>query len=137
MHNLIKSVKKSFFLIILLGYFTYANSINIDFYGVLSKDADSNMINMTEDMFIKQLGDFSEQINDKRHNKNNLTIALQEEKNNIIFYIDIQKKSNSTGKWISSINIKHPTEEIKIHQKEYDSYYKILVNNSSKYMMQI
>ena len=71
MHNLIKSVKKSFFLIILLGYFTYANSINIDFYGVLSKDADSNMINMTEDMFIKQLGDFSEQINDKRHNKNN------------------------------------------------------------------
>ena len=129
MHNLIKSVKKSFFLIILLGYFTYANSINIDFYGVLSKDADSNMINMTEDMFIKQLGDFSEQINDKRHNKNNLTIALQEEKNNIILYIDIQKKSNSTGKWISSINIKHPTEEIKIHQKEYDSYYKILVES--------
>ena len=131
MHNFIKSVKNSFFLIILLGYSTYADSINIDFYGVLSNDADANMINMTEDMFIKQLSDFSEKINDKRHNKNNLLIALQAEKNNTILYIDIKKKSTSTGKWISSINIKQPAEEIKIHQREYDSYYKILVESKT------
>lgn len=131
MHNFIKSVKNSFFLIILLGYSTYADSINIDFYGVLSNDADANMINMTEDMFIKQLSDFSEKINDKRHNKNNLSIALQAEKNNTILYIDIKKKSTSTGKWISSINIKQPAEEIKIHQREYDSYYKILVESKT------
>ena len=38
----------------------------IDFYGVISPDADKNMIKMTEDLYYTQLKDFSPFVNDFR-----------------------------------------------------------------------
>ncbi|MBQ5471718.1 MAG: hypothetical protein IIT58_06915, partial [Treponema sp.] len=38
----------------------------IDFYGVLSPDADKNMIKMTEDLFYTQLSELSIELKDSR-----------------------------------------------------------------------
>ena len=55
MHKIIKSVKKSFFLLFIFEFTLFANPVNLDFYGIITTDADSNMMNMTEDMFLKQM----------------------------------------------------------------------------------
>lgn len=133
MHKIIKSVKKSFFLLFIFEFSLFANPLNIDFYGIISTDADSNMMNMTEDMFIKQLSEIITNVTDKRTEKNNLQNILQSENTNTIFYIDIKKVPNTAGKWSSSFYIKNPQKQVNTYTKEYDSYYKILVE--SKYFL--
>lgn len=133
MHKIIKSVKKSFFLLFIFEFTLFANPVNLDFYGIITTDADSNMMNMTEDMFIKQLSEITTNVTDKRTEKNNLQNVLQTENSNTIFYIDIKKIPNTTGKWSSVFYIKNPQKKTNIYTKEYDSYYKILVE--SKYFL--
>ena len=101
MHKIIKSVKKSFFLLFIFEFTLFANPVNLDFYGIITTDADSNMMNMTEDMFIKQLSEITTNVKDKRTEKNNLQNVLQTENSNTIFYIDIKKIPNTAGKWKS------------------------------------
>ena len=133
MHKIIKSVKKSFFLLFIFEFTLFANPVNLDFYGIITTDADSNMMNMTEDMFIKQLSEITTNVTDKRTEKNNLQNVLQTENSNTIFYIDIKKIPNTAGKWSSVFYIKNPQKKTNIYTKEYDSYYKILVE--SKYFL--
>lgn len=133
MHKIIKSVKKSFFLLFIFEFTLFANPVNLDFYGIITTDADSNMMNMTEDMFIKQLSEITTNVTDKRSEKSNLQNVLQTENSNTIFYIDIKKLPNTAGKWSSVFYIKNPQKQTNIYTKEYDSYYKILVE--SKYFL--
>ena len=88
---------------------------------------------MTEDMFIKQLSEITTNVTDKRSEKSNLQNVLQTENSNTIFYIDIKKIPNTAGKWSSVFYIKNPQKKTNIYTKEYDSYYKILVE--SKYFL--
>ena len=70
------------------------------------------MMNMTEDMFIKQLSEITTNVTDKRTEKNNLQNVLQTENSNTIFYIDIKKIPNTAGKWSSVFYIKNPQKSI-------------------------
>lgn len=91
------------------------------------------MISMTEDMFIKQLSEYSKNIFNKVSYKNNIIQILNEQNQNIICYIEINKQKNQEGKWISKIHIKEPNNTLNTIEKEFDSYYKILME--SKYVI--
>ena len=49
--------------------YSFSQSQEIVFLGVFSSDADENMINMTEDMFFKQISDFFPNAKDLRLKK--------------------------------------------------------------------
>lgn len=62
-------VKNITFLFLFLGLASIAcsqQSFKIDFYGVISPDADQNMIKMTEDLYFTQLKDFDFSLADLR-----------------------------------------------------------------------
>lgn len=113
------------------------DSRNIDFFGIVSKDADNSMVKMTENLYLTQLGEIAGlSVIDKR-NSGFTQKYFQEGKADfseaaspLIFYAVIEKNSDNAGKWICTLNIADSaTGDIHSYRKEYDSFYKILMES--------
>lgn len=131
-------IKQNFLILFLLIFFNtnflFAQNYSIDYLGIVSKDLDQNMAKMTSDLYFTQLNEIPElSINDKR------TEAFLEDEpeksllsqQNLSFYTEIKKSINSE-KWLAVIHVidSSNNEEHK-KQKEYDSFYKILMESKA------
>lgn len=103
-------------------------SYKIDYYGVVSTDIDANMYKMTSDLYYTQLCEINLfTVQDKRTDeplsKTPDVSSLSEDA--LSFFAVISKDENSS-KWYTSLNLvnKKITHS---ETKEYDSYYKILM----------
>ncbi len=106
---------------------------SIDFYGIISENLDRNMADMTSDLYYTQLCEIKNfSVTDKRdqvHSENIDTNYFSEEK--LSFYTVIKQKENS-GKWIATLHIYNKMNNTEFSaSKEYDSYYKILMESKS------
>lgn len=109
---------------------------SVAFFGIYSPDADKNMLSMTEDLYFKQLSDMDLSIKDNRsdsfsENYDSKKEALFSEcEETFAFFIIIKK--NTSEKWECSINLRNiETKKTKSISKEYDSYYKILMDSKT------
>lgn len=104
--------------------------LHIDYYGIVSTDIDDNMAKMTSDLYFSQLNELnSYQISDKR--KETLLSSEPDSSffsdNNLSVFVSVSKKNNST-KWISTINVYDSSKKAILSEtKEFDSFYKILM----------
>lgn len=130
--------KRKFFFIIISILFTlniYSQNCNIDYYGVVSTEIDSNMSKMTSDLYYTQLSEISNfNITDKRDG----TILKSIPDDNIFsdsklsFFTQISKETE-TDKWITKIYVVDKSkQEIHSKEKKYDSYYKILMESKNE-----
>ena len=110
----------------------------IDFYGVISPDADKNMIKMTEDLYYTQLKDFSPFVNDFREKTKSGGMtpddihSLPTDEGAVSFYAVITRNGDALSKWECTLCLKRPDEEKTfLFSKEYDSYYKILMESKT------
>lgn len=125
------------FTLFFLNYF-YAETKTVDYYGVFSPDADKNMLKMTEDLFFTQLSEMDFTLNDKRSFGAN-TYSNPEEidyssatKNSLSFFVEIKREGDALSKWLCVISIKdNDSSSISNFKKEYDSYYKILMDSKT------
>ncbi len=107
---------------------------SIDYYGIVATEIDSNMSKMTSDLYYTQLCEINNfVINDKRVESSmkaapdKSTLSAE----NLSFYTEISKKENSS-KWISTLKLINPTtNKTESQTKEYDSFYKILMEPKS------
>ena len=115
----------------------FISQTKLDFYGVVSSDADKNMLSMTEDLYLAQLKDMPVNLSDKRSDFFSQTYIsegnadfLKSENGGNAFYVAINKLSD--GKWQCSINLKNLDDGKSYSKiKEYDSYYKILMESKT------
>ena len=132
-------IKKAIFTILFfatcLCMFGQQNA-SVAFFGIYSPDADKNMLSMTEDLYFKQLSDMDLSIKDNRsdsfsENYDSKKEALFSEcEETCAFFIIIKK--NTSEKWECSINLRNiETKKTKSISKEYDSYYKILMDSKT------
>lgn len=111
-----------------------AQSYNIDYYGIVSQDIDSNMAKMTNDLFYTQLTEINSfSVADKRTD----TLLSQAPDSNafsnsrLSFYITIEKEIN-TEKWATVYHVIDKRNEIEqIKTNHYDSFYKILMESKA------
>lgn len=118
----------------LLSVSLSAQNRKVDYYGVFSPDADRNMLKMTEDLFFTQLSEMDISLSDRRENgeasyRNPREIDFQGSSNDSVsFYVEIKREGNALSKWSCTIFIRdNSTSNVSSFQKEYDSYYKILM----------
>lgn len=125
--------KKSTFLslfLFLIFQSLNAQTYNIDYYGIVSTEIDSNMSKMTSDLYYTQLSEINNfTVLDKRTSQN-LTEAPdsnQFSEDTLSFYTIITKESSS-DKWITNYCvIDKKRNEKHSKQKTFDSFYKILM----------
>ena len=121
--------------LIFITHLTFAQTYNIDYYGIVSTEIDANMAKMTSDLYYTQLTEIN---NFSTQDKRNGTSALNQEPDpenfsdsNLSFYALITK-DEKTEKWTSIFKVidKYKNEE---HSKikSYDSFYKILTEPKS------
>ncbi len=133
-------VKKSVILaaVLLAMHGVHSQSRAVDYYGVFSPDADRNMLKMTEDLFFTQLSELDLSLNDRR--TGGLTRYESPEKidytdsdpNAMSFYVEIRRAGDALSKWNCTIYIKdNDTKSTASVKKEYDSYYKILMESKA------
>lgn len=135
-----KILKKATFSMILFFTICFSLSgqqkVSVAFFGIYSQDADKNMLSMTEDLYYKQLSDMDIIVSDKRSDafsenfKSDKESVFSECKEDFAFYIVIEK--NNLEKWECSINLRDiENSKTKSITKEYDSYYKILMDSKT------
>ncbi|MCF0241963.1 MAG: hypothetical protein HUK25_04955 [Treponema sp.] len=113
----------------------YAETIwTIDYYGVFSDNLDKNMADMTSELYYTQLCEIKNfQVTDKRTSipSNNIPPQNFFSDRNLSFYTEIIQE-NESGKWITIIHLINRNENSELtSKKEYDSYYKILMESKS------
>lgn len=133
----INSIKKGFILIFLSSAFLIhaESNIALDFYGIASKDAEKNMLSMTENLYFTQLKEMNISVTDKRTNtfsdlyfESPSFIFQEKSTESQAFYAVIKKLPDS--KWECKIFLSNPsTNETKTSTKIYDSYYKIMMES--------
>lgn len=132
-------IKKAIFTILFfatcLCMFGQQNA-SVAFFGIYSPDADKNMLSMTEDLYFKQLSDMDLSIKDNRSDSFSENYDSKKEslfsecEETFAFFIIIKK--NTSEKWECSINLRNiETKKTKSISKEYDSYYKILMDSKT------
>lgn len=103
---------------------------SIDYYGIVADDVDDNMSKMTSDLYYSQLCEISNlTVQDKREDVKMASIPSSATfaDNKLSLFAVISRKENS-GKWISTISLYDSTRKATYSEaKEYDSYYKILM----------
>lgn len=130
--------KKLFFLFFctILPFSIFCEAITqIDFYGIASKDAEKNMLLMTEDVFFAQLKELKFNILDKRYDNfsddffNNLAdFSSSSSPETRYFYATILKLES--GKWEVNFYLnQYNSNKQESDKKIYDSYYKILMES--------
>ena len=131
-------MKKIFFVLFLFSLiitsFFAEERYSIDYYGIVATEIDSNMSKMTSDLYYTQLCEINNfVINDKRV-ESSMKVAPDKASlsaENLSFYTEISKKENSS-KWISTLKLINPTtNKTESQTKEYDSFYKILMEPKS------
>lgn len=112
----------------------WGQSYNIDYLGIVSTDIDQNMAKMTSDLYYTQLNEISDlSVTDKRLNVSMETAPLKEalSKSNLSFYAEIKKEEQSDS-WVAVFYVVNPiTNEEHSKSKEYDSFYKILMESKT------
>lgn len=94
----------------------------VEFYATVSSSADANMIKMSTDLLYTQIQSMDGYaIVDKRNENYN----TENRSSNISFYAEIQEENS--GKWTCTLNA-FKNELAFSSTKEYDSYYKILMD---------
>lgn len=131
-------MRKIFFVLILFSLIITSSfaeeRYSIDYYGIVATEIDSNMSKMTSDLYYTQLCEINNfVINDKRVESSMKAApdkaSLSAE--NLSFYTEITKKENSS-KWVSTLKLINPTtNKTESQTKEYDSFYKILMEPKS------
>lgn len=124
------------FIVFLTALFTniYAQSYVIDYYGINYEAIDANMAKMTSDLYYTQLCEIPNfSVNDRRTDNSKSFTPNKEEYSdeNLTFYTEVKRITNSS-KWETTIHVlnkKEDTEHTK--RKEYDSFYKILMESKS------
>ncbi|MBO4533024.1 MAG: hypothetical protein J5726_04930 [Treponema sp.] len=107
---------------------------SIDYYGILADGVDDNMSKMTSDLYYTQLCEINNySITDKREGIKLSSIPDSSKLNTdkLSFYAIITKAEDSS-KWISTISIYDGVKKSTYSEsKEYDSFYKILMEPKS------
>ncbi|MFA6855690.1 MAG: hypothetical protein WCR31_00645 [Treponema sp.] len=139
MHRILRHVIYAIIAIIQLHPLVAETIRSVDFLGIVSTDVDRNMVKMTEDLYYAQMGEISGfTVIDKRavgfsekyisEGKPDFSVTTSP----FFFYVLIKKSSQNTEKWICTLTI---TDKIRGNSysdsKEYDSYYKILMESKS------
>lgn len=124
-------LKTSIILLFLLtAQFVFGQNIKIDYFGVISSEIDENMYKMTTDLYYTQLCEIQNfSVNDKRTDQNlEKEPTLSSISNNALAFYAVIEKKVGTSKWIATLNVINQSNGSKNTQKkEYDSYYKILM----------
>ena len=106
----------------------------IDYYGIMADGVDDNMSKMTSDLYYTQLSEINNyKVTDKRDGIRLVSVPDSGKLNSdkLSFYAIITKASDS-GKWISTISIYDGVKKKTYSEsKEYDSFYKILMEPKS------
>lgn len=114
----------------------FAAPLQLDYYGVVSSAADSNMLKMAQDIFFTQLSSIDNlSIADRRPDISSISRTVPDTSSTtdskVIFYAEINedKIEEATIAWKCSFNAKRVSDG-KLYSKNetYDSYYKILTN---------
>lgn len=129
-----KTFQTVFFFFLLFFPLPAEQQHHIDFYGIASPDADSNMTSMTEDLFFAQLKDIATiTVTDKRSSSFSARY-LSEGKpplsgTDIAFYAFIRKNNDTGGTWTCIMYLTNPsTGQEYSWKKDFDSYYKMLMD---------
>ncbi len=126
------------FLTFSLGAHSNAQTLQIDYYGIVSTAADTNMLKMAQDVFLNQLKSIDGvSVDDKRQDLSHAmtsipTFTSSGEK--IAFYAEITGENNGDGqtKWNCRFNAISPHDGLTHSKNEsYESYYKILTGSKS------
>lgn len=127
-----------FIIINLIIFKAFCNPKTIDYYGIISSEIDTNMAKMTSDLFYAQLSELQNySINDKRNGE----VLLSSIDESVFtpdiysFYADISKIKKSDG-WCIKIHIINNNNHYST-EKEYDSFYKILMESKASLQMSI
>lgn len=108
----------------------FAQNYNIDYFGIVVTDIDSNMAKMTSDLYYTQLCEIqSFSVSDQR-----ISASLSEsptadsfQPGKLSFYTEINKKTDSEI-WTATIHVYNKSSNTELTKsKDYDSFYKILV----------
>ena len=107
---------------------------SIDYYGIMADGVDDNMSKMTSDLYYTQLCEINNYtVTDKRDSIRLAAVPDSSKLNadKLSFYAIITKAQDS-GKWISTISIYDGIKKRTYSEsKEYDSFYKILMEPKS------
>lgn len=110
------------------------SKFSIDYYGILADGVDDNMSKMTSDLYYTQLCEINNYtVSDKRDSIKLTSIPDSSKLNaeKLSFYAIISKAEDSS-KWISTISIYDGVKKSTYSEsKEYDSFYKILMEPKS------
>jgi len=117
----------------------FATPLQLDYYGVISSSADSNMLKMAQDFFFTQLNAIDGvSVQDKRQNPGTVLASLPDTSSTsapkIAFYAEISedKKDGTDFFWNCSFFAELPDSlggATYKKSKNYDSYYKMLTNS--------
>ena len=114
--------------------YVYSQNYNIDYYGIVADGVDDNMSKMTSDLYFTQLCEINNfNVSDKRTDTKLSSIPSSSSFNSDILslYAIISKKDNS-NQWISTITLYDGIKKVtNSESKEYDSFYKILMEPKS------
>lgn len=128
MKNIFK-LKIHIFLFLFLTAEIFAQNYNIDYYGIVATNIDSNMAKMTSDLYFTQLSEIQNfTVNDKRTVQISLTIdKTQFSEQNLSFFSELQKDPTDE-KWNVIFHIvDNKSKNEQTETKIYDSFYKILM----------
>ena len=120
----------SILLFVFCSFFINAQALEIDYFGIVSDDLDLNMAKLTSDLYYTQLSEFQNfTVVDKRSQFDAKDINSVDKSlfvlNNKSFFAEINKNP-SNDKWQAIFHIFYEGNEAS-KVKEYDSYYKILM----------
>lgn len=138
-----RTLKTKLFLIATIFYSLFIcniwaqNITEIDFYGIASKDAEKNMLSMTEDLFLAQLKELNYTIVDKRYENfssdyfsSSYDFSASNKQGIAVVYMVISKLES--GKWQMQTNfLEYNSKNPKSTTQVYDSYYKILMESKT------
>lgn len=114
-------------------YNLFAQQMPLDFYGIVSQDADSSMTGMTGDLFFAQLSDMNSlRVSDKRSPEFSADFLSSGyprfSGTNTSFYAVI-KRGASDGSWNCTLYLATPeTGSTVSYSRDFDSYYKIMTD---------
>lgn len=137
--NYSKKITFILFSLFLTSYL-FSQEIKIDYYGIVSDDLDSNMAKMTSDLYFTQLCEVNNfSITDRRTEVSQTEIPdsdfFSEEK--LSFYTEI-KKIEDSEKWTTTLHVYNKAANSDYTKtKEYDSFYKILVDSKQNLQISI
>lgn len=135
---------KSFFITIFLFLFIKINLISqniitIDYYGVICNEIDKNMSKMTSDLYYSQLCEINNfHISDKRMGQEEKAPEYENLSNENLSFYTVITKELSSSKWNLTLTLidkgQGKTNSMK---KDYDSFYKILMEPKSELQVTI